>query len=95
MDTDYISPSPECSFLTGIVFSLPFLQEGYQDKNGDHIFCFSPDLSDAVNAVIPAPPPFQHMLFFHLPYVTEVVNLKLGCMLCSYLLKEPHCCEKP
>lgn len=68
MDTDYFRPSPKCSFLTGIVFSLPFLQEGYQDKNGDHILCFSPDLSDAVNAVIPASP-FSTCYSFHLWYV--------------------------
>lgn len=55
MDTDCIRPSPEFSFLTGIVFSLPFPQEGYQDKHGDRILCFSPDPSDDVNAVIPAP----------------------------------------
>lgn len=61
-------------------------------------FCFSPDPSDDVNAVIPAPP-FSTCYFFSSticgPHVTEVVNLKLDYMLCSYLLKEPHCSEKP
>lgn len=85
------------SFLTGIIFSLCFLQEGYWDQNGDCILCFSCNLYDDVISVTST-----HLLntsyFLSTicgPHVVEAVELILGCMQTMHLLNKPHYSVKP
>lgn len=99
MDADHIRPSPKCSWRIAIIFSLHFLQEHYQDTHGDCILCCTCNLSDNVNAVAPTLPS-SHMSCFHLLYDVPCgwgcgPDLKVDSMLCSHLLNQPHCCEKP
>lgn len=95
MGTNYFRSFPKCSFLTGIIFSLYFLQEGDWDQNGDCILCFSCNLYDDV-IFCHFHPPSQHKLStIYGPHVVEAVDFILDCMHCSYLLNKPYCSVKP